>query len=334
MMKPRTLLVFSGITLIIALVGTSTATGQSSTRGDNAEFQAAANSSSLDQRIAQKMALIRDGEKRGLEPLKLGRLWAHLASDYLDAMELPKSEAAFNRALGLLEPLPGAQKDYAIVLNGLGSLYVMSGKFDESERCRKRALAMGETTGDKLEVARDKALLAEVYLARHKYKAAHREAIESYTEMVALENPNISEVISALVSLIFAECFRGECASALEHARQALVLTRSTFAADSLEAGQAHLALGFAEWKTGTKDSPEDEMRAGIEIMKARTSLRHPYTLSALEQYRRYLVSVHRKQEARKIAQELAQFEAAHPPACSSCTMSVYGLQRPKRKRK
>jgi len=88
-----------------------------------------------------------------------------------------------------------------------------------------------------------------------------------------------------------------------------------------------HLALGFAEWKTGMKDGPDEEMRAGIEIMKARKSLRHPYARSALEQYRRYLVSVHRKQEAREIAQELAQFEGAQPKACSNCTVSVSGLQ-------
>jgi tetratricopeptide (TPR) repeat protein len=143
MMKLRTLLVLS----VITLVGILPVAGKRQTRGENAELQAAANSISLERRIAQKIALIRDGERRGLEPLKLGRLWAYLASDYLDAMDLAKSEAAFNHALRLLEPLPETQRDYAIVLDGLGSLYVMSGRFRESERCRKRALEGREATG-------------------------------------------------------------------------------------------------------------------------------------------------------------------------------------------
>ena len=325
MAKPPTLLVLSVIAPLIALVGISRVTGQ--TQGENAERQATANSSSLEQRIAQEIALIRDGERRGLEPLKMGRLWAYLASDYQDGMDFAKSEVAYDHALRLMEPLPKAQKDYASVLSNLGSLYLMSGKFDESERCRKQALAVREAIGNKLEIARGKVLLAEVYLAWHKYKTAHQEALEGYTEMVALKDPNMSEVIYALVTLIDAECFHGECAAGLEHAREALSLARSTFAADSREVGQAHLALGFAECKTGMKDGPDEEMRAGTEIMKARKSLRHPYARSALEQYRRYLVSVHRKQEAREIAQELAQFEGAQPKACSNCTVSVSGLQ-------
>ena len=326
-MKPPTLLVLSVIALLIALVGLSRVTGQSKTQGENEERQATTNSSSLEQRITQDIAWIRDGEKRGLEPLKLGRLWAHLASDYLDAMDLAKSEAAYNHALRLMEPLPEAQKDYATALDNLGSLYLISGRFNESERRRKRALAVREATGNELEIARGKAHLAKVHLAQHKYKEAHREALEGYTGMIALKNPNTSEVFSALVTLIYAECSRGECAAALEHARKALSLARSTFPADSLEVGYAHLALGFAEWKTGMKDGPDEEMRAGIEIMRARTSSRHPYARSALDQYRRYLVAVHRKQEAREIAEELDRFERTQPQACSSCTVSVSGLQ-------
>jgi len=329
MMKPPTLLVLSVIAPLIALGGISRVTGQTQTQGENAGRQATANYSSLEQRIAQDIAWIRDAEKRGLEPLKLGRLWAHLASDYLDAMDFAKSEAAYNHALRLMEPLPEAQEDYATTLDNLGSLYLISGRFNESERCRKRALAVREATGNELEIARGKAHLAKVHLAQLKYKEAHREALEGYTEMIALKDPNTSGVFSALVTLIYAECSRGECAvAALEHARKALLLARSTFAADSVEVGHAHLALGFAEWKTGMKDGPDEEMRASIEIMKARSSSRDPYALSgALRQYQSYLVSVHRKQEAREIAEELAQFEAAQPKACSSCTVSVSGLQ-------
>jgi hypothetical protein len=58
-----------------------------------------------------------------------------------------------------------------------------------------------------------------VYLIWHKYKGAHREGLEGYTELVAVKDPNSSEVKLTLVRLIYAECFHSECAAALEHAR-------------------------------------------------------------------------------------------------------------------
>ena len=53
----------------------------------------------MEQRIAQEVEAARVQEQRGMEPLKLGRLWAQLASDYEDEMQYPKSELAYNRAL-------------------------------------------------------------------------------------------------------------------------------------------------------------------------------------------------------------------------------------------
>jgi len=280
----------------------------------------------VQQRIAVEMQAARQLEQSGTEPLKLGRLWAQIAADYEDAMQYTQSESAYNRALKFLEAAP-EKIDYATVLGNLGSLYVLQGNYDDAERCRKRALAVRESTGDKLEIARGQALLAEVHLGAHRYKEAQREALDAHNGMVALRDPNTSEVLSTLVTLIFSECFRGDCESSLKHAREAFSLASGSFGADSLEVGQAHLALGFAEWKTGMKDGPDEEMRAGIEIMKARTSANHPFALSALEQYRRYLEATHRKQEAKEIAEEKARLEGAKQKSCSSCTVSVYGLR-------
>jgi tetratricopeptide (TPR) repeat protein len=279
----------------------------------------------LKQRIALEVEAAREQEQSGVEPLKLGRLWAQLASDYESEAEYAKSEGAYNRALRYLEASP-EKIDYAVVLDNLGSLYVLLRNYDSAERCRKHALAVQEAIGNKLEIARGEALLAEVHLGVHKYKEARREALDGYTGMVALRDPDTSQVLSTLVTLIYSECSMGDCASALKHAREARSLADGAFAADSLEVGQSHLALGFAEWKNGIEDGPDEEMRAGIEIMRLRTSAGHPYVLSALEQYRRYLESVHRKDEAREIAQEVAQSQGVGKKPCSTCTVSVYGL--------
>jgi tetratricopeptide (TPR) repeat protein len=279
----------------------------------------------LNPHIALEVQAIQEQEKSGAEPLTMGRLWAQLAWDYERQMEYSKSEAAYNRALRFLERAP-EEIDYAVALGNLGSLYMLVGNYGGAERCRKQALAIREAAGDKIEIARGKALLAEVYLISHKYKEAHRTAQEAYTSMVTLKDPHQREALSALITLVYAECFHGDCTSTLEHAREALSLARAGFAPDSVDVGHAHLALGFAEWKTAMKDGPDEEMRAGIEIMKGLSSPQRPYVLSALEQYRSYLEATNRKQEAKAIALEEAQLGDMRRD-CANCTVSVYGLR-------
>jgi tetratricopeptide (TPR) repeat protein len=309
-------IVFPGAVLIAGLIQPAAALEQSPT----AQAQ-------LQEHIADDIRWIQQAQKDGMEPLKLGRLWAHLAGDYQDQMEFAKSEAAYNRALRLLEPLPDAQKDYAVVLDNLGSLYVMSGKWDDSERCRKRALVMREALGDELEVARGKAHLAEVHLGRHKYKEARQEVQEAYTGMIALKEPEPSHVVAALVTLIYSECELNQCKDAVDHARTAVSYAGNVKPVDVLALGQAHLALGYAEWRNGIKDNPDKEMREGIRIIRSQELPTHPYVLSAMEQYRAYLESVHREAEAREIAEQEHASPAKPGDSCSECTLSMYGLR-------
>ena len=280
----------------------------------------------MEKKIAQDLQMVRAGEQSGMEPLKMGRLWAHLASDYEDGMQLAKSEDAFNHALRFLQGAPEAKIDYAIVVDNLGSMYVMAGNLEDAERCRRRSLAARELIGDRLEIARGKSHLAEVELGRHRFKDAEQESREAYDEMVALKDSDTGDLISVLVTLIYSECTHDGCVDGLEHARKASLLAIAAFATDSLPVGQTHLALGYAEWKAGVKDGPDEEMRAGIGIMKAQTSPGHPYVLSALEQYKAYLSAVHRAPEAKAVAREL-QVEGESRGACMSCTVSVYGLR-------
>lgn len=312
---PREWAILTGLIMLSALA-CATDAGQ----------KAAPEQQQLERSIAQEIEAARVLEQRGAEPLKLGRLWAKLASDYEDEMAYAKSESAYNRALRYLEGSPG-KIDYAIVLANLGSLYLMSGDFDSAEKCRKRSLEVRQELGDKLEIARGKMNLAEAELGRRKYKEAERESLEAYHEMISLKDPNTAEVVSTLTMSVYGECSRVACANGMEHARTAWSLARGAFADVSLPVAQAHLALGFAEWKTGIKDGPDAEMRAGIDTMKALMPHGHPYVLGALQQYGAYLNSVSRKPEAQEIALEVAQLKGGVHDDCTNCTVSVYGLR-------
>ena len=73
----------------------------------------------------------------------------------------------------------------------------------------------------------------------------------------------MTDVVSTLTMRVYAECNRGGCANGVEDARTAWTLAHRAFADRSLPIAMAHLALGFSEWKTGVKDGPDAEMRAG-----------------------------------------------------------------------
>lgn len=321
-MKPRKLLVFS---LSLAVTIISTIHGQTQTQSVVTAQQATA--SPIEQRIARELALIRDGEQHGLDPLKMGRLWAHLAIDYEDEAEFTRAESAYNHSLRILKPLPEGAADYANVLDNLGSMYLMQGNSTEAERCSRSSLAVREKIGDKLQIARGRWHLAEVELGRQRTTEAQQDALVAYHEMLALKDPQTTDLVSALITLTYAECSNDACTDGVTHASQSLDLARSATPHDPIQFGQALLALGYAEWRSGTKGTPELKMRQSIEIFKAQRSSGRVYVLRAMQQYRMYLDAMHRGPEAKQVALEQEQLKK-QASYCPNCTVSIYGLDQ------
>ena len=323
-MKPRTLLVFSVAQVAFVLAPIA---GQSQTAGENEAPRAAARAAPLEQRITRELALIRNGEQQGLDPLRMGRLWAHLAIDYEDEAEFTKAESAYNHSLQILKLLPAGASDYANVLDNLGSMYLLLGNPAEAERCSRNSLAAREKIGDKLQLARGRWHLAEVELARQRVKDAQQDALEAYKQMVALKDLQTSDLVSALITLVYAECFHDGCTDGVPHAKWLLALARGATPEDPISTGQALLALSYAEWKAGMNDSAEHEIQESINIFKAQGANGRTYVLRAMEQYRKYLDAMRRGPEAKQLALEenLLKKQSSY---CPNCTVSVYGLDQ------
>jgi len=256
----------------------------------------------------------------------MGRLWAHLGIDYEDEAEFTKAESAYNHSLKILKALPAGAADYVNALDNLGSMYLRMGNLAEAEHCSKNSLAARQKMGNELQVARGKWHLAEVELGSHRAKEARQESLEAYNEMVALKDPLTNDLVSALITLVYAECSGDSCKDGIAHAKQSLTLARTVSPSDTIMIGQALLALGFAEWKTGMKDGPDKEMRESIDIFKAQQLRGRVYVLSAMEQYRTYLHAVHREPEAQQLASEEAKLKE-QGSNCANCTVSVYSLE-------
>lgn len=283
---------------------------------------------SLEQRIANDRQLTRAGERAGMDSLHMGRLWARLASDYEDAGGYVQSEDAYNHALKLFEASPEGAADYAIALDNLGSLYLIKGDLNAAEEIRRRSMKLREAKGDKLEIARGRAHLAEVAFARHKYKEAENESAEAYREMVDVKDTSADDLVCALITLTYSSSANRRDAEALMYGSTALTRARAAFAARSMQVGGAQVAMGYAEWKAGRKDDADRDMRDGVESLREGTTPGHPYLLGALREYSDFLEQTGRKREAREIADEEKRLQAP-ASACNHCTVSVYGL-RPK----
>jgi tetratricopeptide (TPR) repeat protein len=274
--------------------------------------------------IARNRALIADAAQLKLNPVQTGGLWAQIASDYQDLGAFADSEAAYSRALGLLEPESSARRAYAVTLSNLGTLYTMTGRYDAAENCARRSLAAVEKLGDPLMVARARGHLADVYLAMGRNKDALRYASLAVHAVLTLPEASSEDKGSLLVSYAYASCLSSHCDQGLEAAREAMKIVRTSFAPESFPVGQAHLALGYIEGKTGEGSAADDDLREGIRVLRMQLPPSHPVMLYALELYRDFLADQHRDIEAKRIADEQ---KAARDPNCSQCTVSVHGLR-------
>jgi tetratricopeptide (TPR) repeat protein len=265
-------------------------------------------------------------EQQGLPPAKTGYLWAVLANAYQGDARMEQAEEAYNRALPLLAKDPAAQANYATALENLGSLYLELGRVKQAAAVREKAFALRQGTGKPLEIAISRQRLAEAELAQHHFKDAAREALAAYTVLTP-EPGQLRTRLSALVTLSYAQCMMRQCAEGLTHARLALQIVQSSFTPDSVELGHVSMALGFAQWKSGSPVEAEQSIAEGLRLLRLRLGDKSPLLMAGLYEYREYLKAMHRSPEIVAVDRQIA---AMRPPiieaACKDC-VSVFGLR-------
>jgi tetratricopeptide (TPR) repeat protein len=261
-----------------------------------------------------------------LTPAQVGNLWAQLASDYHDLAQFDKAEEAYTRALNLFEPIPSVRQAYAVTLENLGSLYMITDRLDAALNCQKHALDVVQELGDPLLIARGQGHLADVYLAMGKGKQALRystPAVETTRKMPVTRQFDLDWM---LITHAYSLCLASHCDEGLAAAHEALPLVFADFGAESFPAGQAFVALGYTELRTGFLASAEDHLREGVRVFRIQLPPTHPLRLHALTMYRDVLAKNHHDAEAHQIAEE-QRTVMEHSRNCSGCTVSIHGLR-------
>jgi tetratricopeptide (TPR) repeat protein len=289
---------------------------------------AQASGGALDEKIAGKLEKIHAAERGqlALTQRQVGILWCLVAIDYDDGMDYSRAEDAYGRSLVILGGIPAAAKDYARLLDHLGTMYLITQRLDEAETVRKKALTQYQKLGDRADIAVSEEMLAEALLMRRRFKDAEREAADALRILDA--DPKAADkfdLASTLITLTYARCLRKDCAQGEKDADRAVMLARSYFEPNSLLSGQALFALGFAKERLGQAKEAEAAMLEGLQIMKMHLPASDRRVTGSLWQYRNFLVEMHRKAEADLIEREVASSRDQHP-SCKGCTVNVKAL--------
>ena len=277
-------------------------------------------------RIAQDLEVIRIGEQQHLPPAKQAALWEQLALQYESATEFLKAEDAYLRALRLLKTAPSARAEYAFTLDNLSSFYMIYRRLDDAESARKQAIKVRQKLGNPAETGQSEVHLAAIALMRLQYKKAERLTLQGLQMMESSLNPPRAGVLSAFITLTFAQCSRGHCGEGLMNAKQAVAFANKNFESESLANGFALESLGFAEWKSGALQDGERTMLQALQILRATLSPTDPRLAGAMSQYRSYLIEAHRPAEAQEIDEQLTRITRQAGAYCQGCTVNVYSL--------
>ncbi|HEY2038075.1 MAG TPA: tetratricopeptide repeat protein [Edaphobacter sp.] len=269
--------------------------------------------------IEQDRRTIQQEELQHPSDDRIGYFWAVLAADYSKAGEFSASEAAYFKALKLLDHSSTAARTYATALDNLAMLYMIYGRLDEAELYNRRSAKIRSGLGFPLDEARGEQHMAEIDLARRRFKAVEEEAARALAVMERLDDPEKMDIVSTLNSLAFARCSRRACEQGLKDAQRSLTLARSFFGDESAPAAHAWLAIGFAEWKQGRLDEADRAMRLGVQMIKAQEGEESRGFPLAMLEYRNFLKAVHRDRDAENVTREISHAVEQQSPMCATC---------------
>ena len=276
-------------------------------------------------RIAQDLELIRTAEQNHLSEAQRAALWKALALNYHAVSDFPKAEDAYNKALHLLKTAPSYREEYASTFDDLASLYLTYDRLEDAESAMKQAFKVREKLGPAY-VAMSEVHLADIALVRRQFKKAESLAQHGLEGMESSPTPPSTSMLSALITLTYARCSRGHCSEGLKNAEQAVDFAYKNSEPESVADGFALETLGFAKWKSGSKQDGEKAMLQALQILRTKLAPADPRLAGAMLQYRAYLVEANRQAEAQEIHEEVTRMTRQAGVYCQGCAVSVYSL--------
>jgi tetratricopeptide (TPR) repeat protein len=245
-----------------------------------------------------------------------GATWWRLAMLYQDTGRYGDAERAYSNAVGFLKT--GDRATLANAVDGMGTMYVETGRYAKAAPLEREALAIREEQNDSVGVGRSWMHLAMLSLGKHNVDDAARYAELAVERLVPAQTGNEDhnaatpeEKMSALINLSLARCAQGLCAAAIPELERAHTLAQASYQPESFPVAFTDFLLGYAHWKSGDARTAADLMKSGTTGMEAQLGWGHPTYISAMKQYEAFLKQTRRNAEAAEVRAKLAQIQVS-----------------------
>jgi tetratricopeptide (TPR) repeat protein len=276
--------------------------------------------------ITRNLASIRTAEQQHLSQAQQGALWGKVALEYQSIAQFSKAEDAYHRSLRMLKAFPADRAEYAFTLDNLATLYLSYDRVDDAESTAKQSLEERKKLGNLSEIGLSQIRLADIALVRHQFKKSEQQAQRALENMQSSPEPPKTGMLSAFITLTYARCSRGRCDAGVTSAEQSVAYANRMFEPESAAQGFALEALGFAKWKSGSRQEGEKAMLQALKIIKANLAADDPRLAGVMSQYRNYLMEANRNAEAQDIQQQVTAITRQAGLFCASCSISASSL--------
>jgi tetratricopeptide (TPR) repeat protein len=280
------------------------------------------------ERTAMLRGQLKNAEDGHASTAELGRLWLRLGNQYQNELDFVPAEDAFARALRTLRDTE-AHGEYADALDGMASVYVSTGRVNDSMGFLRSSLEVYESLGDRSHIAREHVTIALTDMFRKRYQEAETESAAGLSVLQLQDKPDVGELVAAYLTHAYALCYQGRCSAALEDVGRAQIAA-AKLPANSVEIAAVWLARGVDEWKMGEPDEGGRAMQEALRIARSRTDLpkaeRVTLELGVMRQYDELLKASHREAEHRAMDAEMARLQSDAKVGCRGCTVSSAAL--------
>ena len=164
-------------------------------------------------------------------------------------------------------------------------------------------------------------------LLKHRYEEAVKELSAALRFLETQADPDVGKLIVVYVARSRALCDMKQCEEGLRDLERALALANGRFAVNSLGMISIAAVRGFEQIRAGSVEQGGEAFRQAMRLVDSRTdlspSVRTEIRLRILESYSQSLRFAHRKQERKRVQEELARVKDQEPRGCNGCTVSA-----------
>jgi tetratricopeptide (TPR) repeat protein len=261
-------------------------------------------------------------DSKSLNAPGTGKAWNILALAYQDQGSFALAQHAYEQSIDLLERLPDNIKDYAMVLDDFGGLYLAMGDPRTAAKIKIKALHLYEKIDDHTGMAIASSDLAGLALSQKRVRDGRKYLGQSLKE-VLLPNTLDSDNLAAISSMQgWLAQMDGDVSLAVTRYQASFDLWRKGHGEEHPSTGWGYILLGNAKAGAGALVSAAADMQRGLDILDRTLGRQNPRYMTAEIAYSRVLDRTEAHAEANRMRtgaeEELKEFYRGQYVRCTT----------------